>query len=199
MSLDHVIQILQLHPASFTKIFPDRKINNVYFDTPNMTCLNDNLSGVARRKKFRVRWYGEDTTTINHPVLEIKYKENELGGKKNLPVEDFDLNDLERSTKAVNQLLFNRFSLIPALLNSYYRSYWMSADGQFRITIDADLCFHALRHSPAFMHYVKRDQAIILELKYDQDLDNEVKNITRFLPFRLSKNSKYVNGIFLTR
>jgi hypothetical protein len=34
-----------------------------------------------------------------------------------------------------------------------------------------------------------------LELKYDSIYDDQVDEILRFIPFRRSKNSKYVSGI----
>ena len=33
---------------------------------------------------------------------------------------------------------------------------------------------------------------IIVELKYDYDADNNANSITNILPFRISKNSKYI-------
>ncbi len=36
---------------------------------------------------------------------------------------------------------------------------------------------------------------IILELKYNQDMDNGANYIVNCFPFRLTKSSKYVSGI----
>ena len=36
---------------------------------------------------------------------------------------------------------------------------------------------------------------IIVELKYDQEHCDSAQEITKHLPFRLSKNSKYVSGV----
>jgi len=55
-----VKQVIKMHPASFRKIHPDRQVNNIYFDTIDLTTYKDNVIGIADRKKFRVRWYGED-------------------------------------------------------------------------------------------------------------------------------------------
>ncbi|MBL4650842.1 MAG: hypothetical protein JKY03_14010 [Aureispira sp.] len=54
-------------------------------------------------------------------------------------------------------------------------------------------------HSPNFNRYLHRDPVVIVELKYDREDEKDLHRITRFLPFRLSKNSKYVNGILLTQ
>jgi len=199
LSMQHILQIIKSHPASFRSLYPDRSIHNIYFDTPHLACLNDNLGGVNVRKKYRVRWYGDDIRNIVNPTLEIKYKENELGGKTQLDVPNFSLSDLQNLQQAVNQLVPQQHTLQPVLLNSYRRSYWGTSDQKFRMTVDSHLQFHSLLHSRRFFNYVHRDSATIVELKYEQEDDHELSRITRFLPFRLSKNSKYVNGVMLTR
>ena len=79
LRLEMVHQIIKNHPSSFRKIYPDRQVNNIYFDTPNYTTYTENVMGIAQRKKFRVRWYGDrrDTRTKNN--LEVKIKDYELG------------------------------------------------------------------------------------------------------------------------
>ncbi|BDS13251.1 polyphosphate polymerase domain-containing protein [Aureispira anguillae] len=199
LSMIHIMQIIKSHPASFYKLYPNRTVNNIYFDSPNLTCLNDNLKGINVRKKYRVRWYGTDTKKIIQPKLEVKYKENELGGKTIFDVPPFALSDLKTIQKEVNQLIPQQFSLQPTLLNSYERSYWGTKNGKFRITIDSNLRFHSLLHSPNFVKYSHRDAVVIVELKYEKEDEKDLQRISRFLPFRLSKNSKYVNGILLTQ
>lgn len=199
LSIGHIIQIIKSHPAGFYKAFPKRNINNIYFDTPNLECLNDNIAGVSCRKKYRVRWYGEVVANITNPKLEIKYKENMLGGKHFLPMEDFSLSDIHKVQEQVNRLVGGAFVLQPILLNSYTRSYWETRCGRFRITIDSMLRFHSMLHSPQFYQYLHEEQAFVVELKYNAEDDAVVDRITHYLPFRLSKNSKYVTGVMLTR
>lgn len=199
MSLPHILQIIKSHPASFSKLYPDRRVNNIYFDSPHFECLNDNLMGANLRKKYRIRWYGEEMQQIKNPRLEVKYKENLLGGKTILPLEDLSLDDLIHIQSKVSEQINHKSQLNPVLLNSYYRSYWATDDGKFRITVDSQMYFHALYHSPFFTQYLHQDQAMVLELKYEQEDEDALERINAFLPFRLSKNSKYVNGILLTR
>ena len=45
------------------------------------------------------------------------------------------------------------------------------------------------------MHRVANDHDVIVELKYDTEHDEYANRISASFPFRLSKNSKYVNGI----
>lgn len=199
MSLSHVLQIVKLHPASFDKIYPDRVINNIYFDTPHFECLNDNMMGINHRKKYRIRWYGKDLKHLHKPQLEVKYKENYLGGKTVMPLPDLELNQLRKIKDVVNEKVNYKSLLNPVLLNSYHRSYWATSDLKFRITVDSNMCFHSLYHIPFFTAYRQKDQAIVVELKYERADEEELERINSFLPFRLSKNSKYVNGLILGR
>ena len=199
LSIGHIIQIIKSHPAGFYKVFPKRNINNIYFDTPNLECLNDNLSGVSTRKKYRIRWYGEEVHKIVAPKLEVKYKENMLGGKNFIALEDFSLSDVKEAAIQVNKAIQHPFILTPILLNSYTRSYWETRCGRFRITVDSMLYFHSLMHSPHFTRYLHEDRAFVIELKYEAADEAAVDRITRYLPFRLSKNSKYVTGVMLTK
>ena len=87
-------------------------------------------------------------------------------------------------------------SLVPVMVNTYDRSYYMTSDKKFRITIDWDMRFGNfqtdLRHLP-----YKDENGIVLELKYDAIFEKESDRITQHIPFRLTKNSKYVNGVSL--
>ena len=41
----------------FKKLYKTRIVNSIYFDTPNLDCLWDNINGFSNRYKYRVRWY----------------------------------------------------------------------------------------------------------------------------------------------
>jgi len=71
--------------AGFRETYPERQINNVYFDTFDYAAYRDNLSGVSRRTKVRFRWYGRSDTPESG-VLEIKCRRNRIGWKGSHPV-----------------------------------------------------------------------------------------------------------------
>jgi len=197
-SLDAVLQAVRLHPAGFKKAFPDRQINNIYFDSPGLTTLEDNVSGIANRKKFRVRWYGDEPKVIEAPRFEIKVKQNMLGDKIVQSLNPFSLDDLNGVTNFVNQHSGLNHGLKPVLMNSYLRSYFTTSDGMFRITVDRDMRYHSLLMGGKFRRYMIRDNDLIMELKYDEALDGKTDRITQHLPFRQTKSSKYVTGVYLT-
>lgn len=193
-------QLLRLHPASFRTLHPDRRVNNIYFDTPSLSTFRQNAAGGGDRKKFRVRWYGPDLWDTREPRWEVKFKENELGGKHVRPISPFDLEDLRDLTAQVRALTAAQQTnlLLPALLNSYGRSYLISLDGRYRLTLDYDLRYHSLIRTPHFRRYHIQDAAVVLEIKYEAGNDADIARIMQHLPFRQSKHSKYVNGMQMT-
>ncbi len=203
MSVAALQQILQLHPASFQELYPDRQINNIYLDTPQLTTWNDNIYGVNQRKKYRIRWYGQDLRDVRSAKLELKIKHNELGSKKSFSIPDFRMEEIERVCQELPQLDPSFPFLRPSLINTYQRSYLMSFDGRFRLTIDRDMCFYPYSgtlNSGAFdLAKPMHDPALILEIKYEAADDSLVEQITQHLPFRQSRHSKYVTGVLLTR
>ncbi|MGB1120827.1 MAG: VTC domain-containing protein, partial [Saprospiraceae bacterium] len=142
-----ILQNIRMHPAGLRQIYPDRQINNIYFDSTGLQCYHDNVDGVAERKKFRVRWYGDDVREIENPNLEIKYRINEVGSKKIFPVSDFELFNLKEITSEVSQILDKKYQLSPILLNSYNRSYYGTPDKKFRITVDRNLRYFSFLSS----------------------------------------------------
>ena len=75
-------KVIKFHPSYFYKLYPDRFVNNVYFDTPTYKDFHDNVAGLSHRNKFRIRWYGDFFGYILNPTLEIKIKKFCLTLKK---------------------------------------------------------------------------------------------------------------------
>ncbi|MFC1952566.1 polyphosphate polymerase domain-containing protein [Chloroflexota bacterium] len=200
-----VESIIRLHPASFSEIFHPRYVNNIYFDTVDMSAYQDNSIGISDRMKVRIRWYDEIFGIIKEPVLELKTKRGLLGSKKRFPLSSFYL-DSSYSLKSqkgifsesdIPEILRDYLkSLKLALLNRYHRKYFQSTDKRFRITIDFNMEFYRL--DPAnnsFLEKVADRTNTILELKYSDEDDEEARFITNSFPFRMTKSSKYVTGI----
>jgi len=199
LSKTAVEQAVKLHPAGFRKIFPNRQVNNIYFDTPDYQTGLQNIEGVNQRKKYRVRWYGKELQDLKNPRFETKIKHNELGAKQVVPLENTQLKELAGLTNQINAQQENRLLfLYPTLLNTYQRSYFGTADGKFRMTVDWALHFYPPLHKTAFSEYPLTQTGVVLELKYEEEEDTLANEIFRYLPFRQTKNSKYVTGLFLS-
>lgn len=188
-------QVIRFHPAGFRPLYPERQVNNIYFDSPALDEFYQNIAGAPQRRKHRLRWYGEQYTKLHDPVFEIKIKDNELGRKETQALESTTWSDLKTSFLKVTTL--NYLPLRPVLVNSYDRNYWISSNGRFRITLDWNLSFSAFSWATLQKHLFLPDQAVVLELKYEEENDSEAQDIFSHIPFRLSKNSKYVTGINL--
>lgn len=193
-----ILQSIRMHPVGLRKIYPDRQINNIYFDTIGLQCYHDNVHGISERKKFRVRWYGEDIHDIQNPNLEIKFRMSEVGSKKIFPVSDFELFDLKAITTEVNQVLDKKHALTPVLLNSYNRSYYGTPDKKYRITVDRNLRYFSFLSANRFLRYITKEEAVVMEIKYEMEDDTHTDRITQHFPLRQTKSSKYVTGVQLT-
>lgn len=205
LHVKEVETIVRLHPALFSEVFHERTVNNIYFDTHEHESFVANVDGSAQRTKVRIRWYGDMFGHIASPVLEVKRKNGNVGQKKSSALVPFDLGG--QFTRETAGSCFSRSTLpegvrhavgalVPALLNSYTRRYFRSADGKYRITLDTHFVFYRLgpRVNP-FTSELHDRNSIILELKYDKAADQDAHRITNYFPFRMTKSSKYVIGI----
>ncbi|MBF0195791.1 MAG: polyphosphate polymerase domain-containing protein [Magnetococcales bacterium] len=195
--------LVKSNPAIFRECYPSRYINNIYFDTLDALAFSDNVEGLSSRRKIRVRWYGDLFGLVEKPVLELKIKEGSVGEKKRCMLPSFTVDKNIHDTilghlKNLDGLTPFELHVIeksrPVLMNRYFRKYYLSADGCFRLTLDYKLQFFAInRFQNLFLRRSKCND-VIMEVKYDTVLDDKVQEITAHLGHRLSKSSKYVTG-----
>ncbi|MDF1699296.1 MAG: polyphosphate polymerase domain-containing protein [Saprospiraceae bacterium] len=182
-----------MHPASFSKAYEDRQVNNIYLDSPTFQCFHQNIEGHPRRKKMRLRWYGPHDMPTKKSTLEIKNKDAELGWKDSFSVDGSLVKNSSSLLEAVASSGYYQGNLTPTLHNCYHRSYYISQDGLFRITLDWNQSFKIPFTPQKSLPYT--DFPVIVELKYDQENADRSKDITDYLAFRQTKNSKYTVGI----
>ncbi len=202
-----IIQSVYRNSYGFREIFHRRKVNNIYFDDSNYNFYKQNVEGVANRKKLRLRWYGEDTLAIENPTVEIKKKIGEAGDKDSFRLKGVSFDLANQTADEVHRLLVGKTEhyrpvhealkrLHPTLINTYERRYFLSFCGRYRITVDFNQAFYNPNYT--FLAQSQRKiNAIVLELKYAVADDNEARELSQQIKTRLSKNSKYVNGINL--
>lgn len=202
-SAAEVEQIIKFNPACFTEIHQQRTVNNIYFDSLAYDSYYRNVEGDTNRTKARIRWYGALFGQINNAVLEFKIKKGLLGRKEYYPLTAFQL-DEKFSKEQIESAIANTptdiqhwmLSMQPALLNSYTRKYFLSADKKFRLTIDREQVYYRISYNNnTFLNKVNNPQAVVLELKYEMNLDEEANKISNSFPFAMTKNSKYLQGI----
>lgn len=205
LTREEVEMMLKFHPAVFREIYHQRNVNSIYFDLFNFQHYLDSINGADRRLKVRVRWYGDRFGAIEKPMLEIKLKHNLHVGKLLYSLKPFSL-DGDFSIDVMHKI-FRESSLHDAtrlhlmelnfsLLVSYTRKYFLSADKQYRITIDTNMQTHRLMpRRNSFLYRSTDRHSVILELKYNRAHDEFIESITNYFPFRMTKSSKYVDGI----
>ncbi len=208
--IEDLVQKLYSHSFNFSEVFFKRRVNNVYYDDNKLDFYKQNVSGVGKREKFRLRWYGNDFSSINDPVFEVKLKFGQVGDKVSYKIKNFNLDlsiismhdfytIISDKVKDSNILIQSKFfQLYPTLYNSYDRRYFLSACEKFRITLDYNQHFYNPNYKNFQLSKYKIDiDEIIVELKYQTQFDEEARDVSQEFNFRLSKNSKYVRGIEL--
>lgn len=202
----HQIQsIVSFHPALFREIYKERRVNNIYLDTYFKTNFFKSVDGQSHRIKVRIRWYGALFGKIEKPVLEVKLKNGQLGSKLSYTLNSFEMDDCfnnETIRNAINysslpkEILEVTKILDVALINNYVRKYYLSADGNYRVTIDTKMKFIEVNSSEnTFRNELNDYINTVLELKYDEPFDEGARFITNHFPFRMTKSSKYVTGL----
>ncbi len=197
--------VIRLNRACFFSAHPPRQINNIYLDGLGLDSFVDNVEGNLHRRKIRIRWYGNLCGLAEQPTLEIKIKNSFLGTKKSYPLHDFKfdsdfgkyhLEHIFQTNTLPIDLTNELLGLKIALINSYQRNYFLSADTRIRLTLDTDLRYFQM----GFMGLKPLQHPLndaVIELKYKNDDDDLAIEVARDFPFRLSKSSKYAMGISL--
>lgn len=181
--------------------FPKRKVNSIYFEDKNYSSVIQNLDGVNKKKKLRLRWYGDKSKIID-PKFEFKNKIGFISKKKQIKIEEFNELDfpkilnLKKIHDVINQKKFNRKIIYPLISTHYEREYLVSADSSIRATVDYNLeCIHLKNFSQIKLNK-NFSNITLLEIKYPTNLDDLLRKKLNDITLRLSKNSKYIYSIF---
>tara|TARA_Y100001970_G_scaffold283584_1_gene399086 strand:- start:13289 stop:13972 length:684 start_codon:yes stop_codon:yes gene_type:complete len=197
----------KLSKLLLSKSYPDRWINNIYFDNMNLDSFNHSIEGNSVRNKIRLRWYG-NFSDLKVPMLEIKSKSGHKNIKRSFPIREkliYNKNISEFFNNLVNSksLPYKYKYLIrelrPVLANRYYRSYHISANKKYRITTDTSLNFtNLITSSLNQIHWKKEKDLSIVELKFKNSDDNVLNFMTEMRSkYRRSQISKYTHGLQL--
>lgn len=204
VEVESILHLLKRHQAMFTEIYSSRFINNIYFDNDKLECYHSNAEGNENRFKVRLRWYGECSNSPR-ASLELKFKKGLAGFKDNYQIPlilkgDFpDTDEINQAISLANlpKLLRDRLhQFYPIITNRYLRRYFVSYDKRFRVTVDSELEFYSkTSFLKCHMRPFFRKKDIIVELKYSHVDEKDSNEISQKFPFRMTKSSKYVEGI----
>ena len=198
---------IRLNPAIFIVPYPDRWINNIYFETFEYDAFKQNIAGISSRNKVRYRWYGE-SESINAGVLEVKCKRNQFGWKLR-----YDVNEapwvLDGNWRTIKKSILKQLPVdgkiwleaypIPIIKNCYYRKYFVTADGKIRITVDINQSVSVGQKYKSSVNINKSlnkfFDIMIIEVKFSRENRAKASEIIKKIPIRVSRYSKYITGL----
>jgi hypothetical protein len=196
---------IKMHPDGFISPYPDRQVNNVYFDTFDYRAYAENLAGVSERSKVRYRWYGENPAP-GPGSLEVKQKRNHFGWKKRFRVtgpiysEGDGWPEIRAAMRAQlpqeGQLWLDQNPL-PVMINRYKREYFETADGEIRATIDTQQRVFDQR-SGAEINFDRKaiaQDTLVVEFKFSRDVRQRAVRMLATIPLRVGRHSKYMNAV----
>lgn len=202
--LHSVVHWVRMHPEGFIRAYPNRRVNNVYFDSHDFIAFVDNLSGASSRSKVRYRWYGESRSP-DRGVLEIKRKRNLSVWKllyqaKQAPYfQGATWREIGHRLKA--QISSEGVQWMqdypnPIFINQYLRQYFVTPDQKIRLTVDSQQKFWDQRFkvAPNFEHRANFPETLVVEVKFNREDRDRVSQIIKDIPLRYSRNSKYMTG-----
>ena len=195
-------------------------VRSSYFDNLNDKALREKIDGVAKREKFRIRYYNDDLSYI---VLEKKMKIGSLCLKCSAPITEEecrkilsggrssatdggrgsmrngDLSFMKEHPQELVRELYAKMTyqqLRPRVLVSYTREPFIYPAGNVRVTFDSDIrtsLFHQefLTKEAAGISATDEPQDVYLEVKFDAFLPEVVQDLIRVKGIRQHAFSKY--------
>ena len=164
-------------------------VRSLYFDDVADSCLWDSLAGGEPRSKFRLRYYGNDFSTLR---LEKKTKSHGVGKKEYCPVSPAEYEamiqgsfptDLSEMTPIKRRLLTEIAvrGMMPKTIVTYSREAFVYAAGNVRVTFDRALTsaddFSGFRSMSYHERPVYALGECVMEVKYDELLPRHIRDI----------------------
>ena len=188
------------------------RIRSIYFDSPTYTCLRENKAGVSTREKYRIRTYNCSNKVI---MAEIKIRHADTISKMSTRISPELLESLiqpdcgkrkealieasraDTGNRVIEKYLAKAVNEIyrPAVMVDYERSAFVYDICNVRITFDRNV-FASRDFERMFDNALTGRVAIanglhILEIKYDEFLPDEIKDLLGGMKLIRSSSSKY--------
>ena len=164
------------------KIFPDRIVESIYFDTEDLKFFNLSEEGITPRFKIRIRGYN------NKKLDNLEIKTTNNYHREKVIIKNFINNNYELHKKlkemGIKQIVQKKIRV------KYLRSYY-ELENVGRITLDRNIEFLSPEES---FHNSKKIKQNILEVKVQRE--NIDKNfIEKIINLKETRFSKYCVGI----
>lgn len=200
-----IINWIKNNKVNFKKHFPKRLINSIYFDNYSYSSFKENIYGDSKKTKIRLRWYNIFFFSMDG-FFEIKKRDNIYNYKKTIKIPNLVIK-LNSNFKEIIQTLKLNLEPIdtieldarpfPTIISQYTREYYIDFDKEIRITIDRNIKTFDQRLSNKInlKNEITIPNLMVVEFKFKDASINKLLNSFNNFPLRLSKNSKYINGI----
>jgi hypothetical protein len=178
-------------------------VDSLYFDDFLLSGLQDKSDGLRYRKKFRIRAYNQDATTLN---LESKTKLDNLTRKEKTGLSRQEYDEIldgrwealaRREEKMCHELygMYHRRLLAASAVVRYQREAYTCAAGDFRLTFDKNLQTRSrsldIFAAPAELESVLLEAMLVMEIKYSDYLPPYLGQLLSVAELQRSPLSKY--------
>ena len=167
--------------VSMFKIFPDRIVESVYYDTSEFKFFHLSEEGVTPRIKIRMRGY-------NNGILEnLEIKKTNNYDRQKIVIKKFNYNLTDFYKNLKNLGIEGAF--VKKLKVKYKRSYYQF-ENVGRITFDQDIVFSL----PGNINSLIKTNHKVMEVKVNSDYFDKSK-IEKVVNLKESRFSKYCIGV----
>lgn len=177
-------------------------IRSLYFDSPRDKALKENMSGVSRREKYRIRFYNGNLDEIH---LERKTKISGLGYKDQCPITKTECEmllqgDYSWMLESGRDLIVDLYikmifdCLRPKAIVEYTRMPYIYDAGNVRVTFDYDIRTTTNAEDfldPGCPSLTVTGSPIIMEVKWDNFLPGIISDCVQTNRARAEAFSKY--------
>lgn len=176
-------------------------VKSLYFDNYMDKALREKIDGVNKREKFRIRYYGTDTSFIR---LEKKSKINGLCNKVTCRITaeecqkiiDGDTEFMKDSEHELMRELYSKMKyqlLRPKCIVAYTRESFVYPPGNVRVTLDMNIC--GSNNVKEFLNpdlpFLQTYHDAVLEVKWDEYLPQIIRDSVQVKSRRSAAFSKY--------
>ena len=194
-----------LRNLGMKNLHPKRTINSIYYDSDDFVLYKDSVEGLAKRIKYRLRYYNDEVKKIR---LEKKIRINEYGSKElsegldqnPISIEIFDPFTNNKNNISVPRLIINTYK--PILITKYSRIYLsFASDRSSRITLDTLIRFGSLcaTGSGVYTSIINTPfDRSVMEIKFDCSNEHFAGMILKeidSIALCNERNSKYSNAV----
>ncbi|MAF35985.1 hypothetical protein CL622_02605 [archaeon] len=185
-------------------------VNSIYLDSPQLHSYRQKQNGLRKRKKYRLRYYGQNPNIFTNPLFfEIKRKDGAIIIKDRIIINSQKLKQISLSSwKNISQKHPNFFSefyrdyrtlqLKPKLIIQYKRQPFFSRfNKNFRITFDYDLKSAKTNNFNLDRLYLKNTMPhlAVMEVKFNGGIPPWFSYIIKSNNLRRNSFSKYCHAV----